>query len=132
MKRRLSDGSVVDFSQPEVDEHNSLVITLAIEAKVALKQRIKDEANRRITAEFPEWKQRNMMAEMLDLFDKEKGNWNQTDIDRVAELQGIWSWIKDVRAQSDSIESEVNGLTEEQVHSFDVSGHSTWGAPYSS
>ena len=67
---------------------------------------VKAEAARRITALFPDWKQRNMVARGLELLNarmSDKG-WTAAEATEAAEMQAAWDWIKSVRAASEAIE----------------------------
>lgn len=62
---------------------------------------IKAAANKVITDRYPEWKQRNMLAEASYLDRNDPTN------ARIAELEGVWIWIQAVRSTSD--QAEANG-----------------------
>lgn len=79
------------------------------EAEEAADQRIPDikaDACNVITDRYPEWKQRNMIARMVELNTKATPT-----VDEEAEsaaLQAVWDWVKSVRAESDRLEADVN------------------------
>jgi hypothetical protein len=67
---------------------------------------IKAAACKVITDRYPEWKQRNMIARMVELNTKATPT-----VDEEAEsaaLQAVWDWVKSVRAESDRLEADVN------------------------
>lgn len=68
-------------------------------------EQVKAEANRRILALCPEWKQRNLTAQAVLLVEKGRATW--TDDDRTAwdAGQAIWQQIKTIRDASDRIEA---------------------------
>ena len=70
-------------------------------------QSIKQEAERRILAIAPEWKQRNMLARSAELADK-KGSGPLTP-DEIAEenaMRAVWAQIKEIRRKSDLAEAQ--------------------------
>ena len=79
------------------------------EVAEAADQRIPDikvAACKVITDRYPEWKQRNMIARMVELNTKATPT-----VDEEAEsaaIQAVWDWVKSVRAESDRLESDVN------------------------
>jgi hypothetical protein len=79
---------------------------------------IKAEAQRRIHAHFPQWKQANMLARSAELFRIQAGFMRDADgsfvparpltAEEVVEEMAIaqaWSWIKAVRSASGSLEA---------------------------
>lgn len=80
--------------------------------------RVKAHANLLILGSFPEWKQRNLIAEMVTLIDQ-----GTRGTARAAEGRKIWAWIKSVRAASDTIESSPPA-------DGDIENDPRWPAPY--
>lgn len=92
---------------------NDVFVVLPITA-----DQIKAEAQRRIHARFPQWKQANMTARSSELFRIQAGFMRDADgsflparpltaeevVEEVAIAQA-WSWIKAVRSASDSLEA---------------------------
>ena len=81
----------------------------------------KAEANHRILAILPEWKQRNYTARAVEkVANSEVGDdeWNV--------MQTAWVQIKAVRVASDAIEVEIAALTEEQAGQYDVGTNPFW------
>ena len=67
-----------------------------------LKSLVKVEAQRRILSKYPLWKQNNMLADKLNIIQKEVKT--QEDIDALAEIELGLEEIKYIRARSDAIE----------------------------
>ena len=67
---------------------------------------IKGEAGRRILAKYPEWKQANMTARMVELnkIRAEAGSWTTAEQTEVDAIQAAWDWVKSARAASDALE----------------------------
>lgn len=105
------------WSEPVRD--NNLVSA----AKSSLIARVKAEANRRILAILPEWKQRNYTARAV-----EKLAAGEVGDDEWSAMSAAWTAIKAVRVASDAIEAEISTLTDEQVVQYDVANNHKWPA----
>jgi len=68
-------------------------------------RRVKAEANRRIVALCPEWKQRNLTAQAAQLAKKGEANWTTAEADAWAAGEALWLQIAAIRAASDTIEA---------------------------
>ena len=90
-EQRAAAQAVVDNTDPQT------VIADDVEA----------EAQRRILARYPDWKQRNMTARGVELtFKVAQGEALAAgETDEIAALQAAWGWIKAVRAASDTLEA---------------------------
>jgi len=89
--------------------------------KKSLVSETKAEANRRILAILPEWKQRNYTARAVEkLAAGEVGDdeWNA--------MNAAWTAIKAIRVASDAIEAEIAALTDEQAGQYDVAASNLW------
>ncbi len=64
---------------------------------------LRTEAQRRILAALPDWKQRNDLSRMLELYRKSEANWSTGERAEVAEIEANWSWLKSVRTASDRL-----------------------------
>lgn len=95
---------------------------------------IKSEANRKITLAYPEWKQRNHMAAVVDIQNKElialKANTTYTlsadELAIVAAAQAAKTEIFNIRAKSDELEASLDTMTQEQLEAFDATNDSNW------
>ena len=108
-------GSIYTLAPRDLtsDESEALKATLIAETKA--------EANRRILAILPEWKQRNYTARAVEkVANGEVGDdeWNA--------MQTAWLNIKAVRVASDAIEAEIAALTDEQAGQYDVAASPLW------
>jgi len=67
---------------------------------------VKGEARRRILVQYPEWKQANLTARMVELnkIRAEAGSWTTAEQAEVDAIQGAWDWVKSIRAASDALE----------------------------
>jgi len=95
---------------------------------------IKTEANKRIVAAYPEWKQRNHIAAVIDIQNKElialKANTTYTlsadELAIVAAAQAAKTEIFNIRAKSDELEASLDTMTQEQLEAFDATNYSNW------
>jgi len=130
--RRVVDGKVVK-GQPraftiDVDESRRADVKAVLDAHVPFFghadikiAETKAEANRRILAILPEWKQRNYTARAV-----EKVAAGEVGDDEWNAMHTAWQQIKAVRVASDAIEAEINALTDEQAGQYDVSANPLW------
>jgi hypothetical protein len=67
---------------------------------------VKTEARRRILENYPEWKQANMTARMVELnkIRASVGSWTAGEQIEVDVIQSAWDWVKSVRSASDALE----------------------------
>lgn len=89
--------------------------------KAGLIAETKAEANRRILAILPEWKQRNYTARAV-----EKVAAGEVGDDEWNAMSAAWTAIKAVRVASDAIEAEIATLTDEQAGQYDVAASPLW------
>lgn len=68
-------------------------------------QQIKAEANRRILAIVPDWKQRNLTAQAAQLAEKGRANWTADELAAWDAGLAIWAQVKAIRDASDVIEA---------------------------
>ena len=67
---------------------------------------IKTEASKRILALCPDWKQRNIIARMVELLPARlAGTLTAEQSEEVAAAEALWAKIKAIRAHSDALES---------------------------
>jgi hypothetical protein len=67
---------------------------------------IKAEAGKRILVRYPQWKQANMTARMVELnkIRADVGSWTAGEQIEVDVIQSAWDWVKSVRSASDALE----------------------------
>jgi hypothetical protein len=86
----LSEGNTPDPADP-------VVVTAEM---------IKAEAGKRILVRYPQWKQANMTARMVELnkIRASVGSWTAGEQIEVDVIQSAWDWVKSVRSASDALE----------------------------
>ncbi|MGB0747193.1 MAG: hypothetical protein ACPGO3_00460 [Magnetospiraceae bacterium] len=109
-QRRGADQIVIGADEVSVTE------TLEARPGPEIAAGIKTEANRRITAIYPEWQQRNMLARGLELQNIGPGNWTQSEADEVAAIQAAWGWIKSIRTNSNALEGSPPADFDNDTH----------------
>ena len=100
---------------------------------------VKVEAQRRIFARYPQWKQANLHGRTTKLLAIEAGKYRDgtgalqsaraltvNEIQEIADASVAMAWIESVRAASGLIESDINAATDPA--SFDVAGSPRWPA----
>jgi len=118
----INEGGVV---APEFTE-------LELKSKRILE--IKTEAGRRIVEAYPEWRQRNHMAAIIDIQNKElaalKAKTSYTlsadELAIVAAAQAAKTEIFNIRAKSDELEASLDSMTQEQLEAFDATDDNNW------
>ena len=68
-------------------------------------ERVKAEAQRRIYAIVPEWKQANLLAQAALLNNKGRQNWTSDDLAAWNAGERLWGNVAAIRAASDAIEA---------------------------
>ena len=77
---------------------------------VNLVSKIKQLAGEKINAQYPQWRQLNMLARYTELSNKE--NKSIHDFDEMRDLESSWEVIKSIRRASDVHEQAVYKLAE--------------------
>ena len=70
--------------------------------QAAKRSAIKQAARQVILDRYPEWRQANLTARAVELV-----SLGQTNSPEGQQIQGVWAWIKNVRARSDLLEADV-------------------------
>lgn len=71
-------------------------------------QEVKATAGQLIKTHYPEYKQRNMLARMLELRDtKDERSLTADEQNEYLSLKSVWNWVKAVREESNRVEQEV-------------------------
>ncbi len=101
----MFDGIKIVIDPSWVLENMSDIVT-------NMKTRIKSKASNLILASMPEWKQRNIISEGIDLLETRvlAGSWTAGEQTRVDELNVVWDKVKAMRAHSDTLEAEIDVL----------------------
>ena len=114
---KVGDAVVLSWVADSVADRTAALA----EWKDLLIESAKAEANRRILAILPEWKQRNYTARAVEkVADGEVGDdeWNA--------MSAAWTAIKAVRVASDAVEAEIATITEQQAAQYDVAASPLW------
>ena len=105
---QILDGNVVCSDNAAVqaiaDSYDPLP-----DAKTAVIKAIKTRACELIETRIPTWKQRNLLAEYIEVTDE------ANDFERLAEIRREWKYVKDVRIQSDLDEAAMKAQTDWQL-----------------
>jgi len=116
MTRSADDtGAEIDIAKLRIDYD----VFVSASTETTRVKEIKQLASNVIISEYPEWKQRNITARMVELINKRATT--TLTAEESAELitvQAIWDWIKDVRALSD--QAEIDGLMPVEITWPDV------------
>lgn len=116
----VSDSGVVATWVQEDLPSDQVAVNRAAKNKFLI-ETTKSEAERRILAILPEWKQRNYTARAV-----EKVAAGEVGDDEWNMMQASWDQIKAVRVASDAIEAEIAALTHEQAEQYDVAASPFW------
>ena len=81
---------------------------------------IKSEAQSKIYAIVPAWKQTNLLARSIELRDiKEEREWTAEEITQDAGIKALWAAVKAIRLASDVAEAAVNAAkTVEEINTI--------------
>ena len=71
--------------------------------KAAATERVNTQAGEKILGVYPDWKQRNMTARMLELVKESQG-----DSAEGQQLTAAWDWIKSIRAASNVANTAIS------------------------
>ena len=69
---------------------------------------VKTEAGKRILDRYPDWYQRNMIAEAVTMAEIGAANRNAEQNARVVELNSAWGWVAAVRVRSNELEADLS------------------------
>ena len=87
----------------------------AAEAQEKLTPHVKAEAGRRILAIMPEWRQRNVIADLSS---------SNSDTKTAAETE--WAKVTAIRTKSNEIEASIGSMSDEEIINFDASDDAHW------
>lgn len=102
---QTDERKVIELTPEEVTALQAAANAAAPTIKIAA---VKAEAQRRILAKWPDWKQRNAALGLLE----------------VSEVAACKKWIADVKAASNLIEQDIQASADPA--SFDVAGSARW------
>ena len=98
-----------------INRHGTVLYIDANEAKEKLTPHVKAEAGRRILAIMPEWKQRNVIADLSS---------SNADTKAAAEVE--WAKVVAIRVKSNEVEASIASMSDEQILAFDAADDSHW------
>ncbi len=97
---------------------NRLSVVIYIDAADAQKQltpHVKAEASKRILALMPEWRQRNVIADL-----------SSTNSDTKASAETEWAKVVAIRTKSNEVEASIASMSDEQIINFNASDDAHW------
>jgi hypothetical protein len=83
------------------------------EVKTRRMAEIKDAAASHIVSNYPEWKQRNMLARMAEIQDKQLSGTPLTtsEEEEISNMRASWTWVNAVRTESDVAEAAISAAS---------------------
>lgn len=117
-----------------IEGNNALPKYTLLELKDVRIVEIKAEAGKRITEIYPEWKQRNHMAAVADIHNKElialKANTvytpSEDEVATITAAQTAKNQVFTIRARSNELEASLDSMTQTQLEAFDPTNDSNW------
>jgi len=134
MTKKLRNGVEVDMTAEEIAELEARAVEHDAGIKPAKVAGIKNEANIRIVAAYPEWKQRNHMAAVADIHNNElvalKAGTDYVltadDLTVITSAKSCKAAIEAIRTKSDELEASLDSMTQAQLEAFDPTNDSNW------
>lgn len=104
-------GEILRVPGGEIPDEATLTAALASAVDAERVAAIKAEANRRILAAYPEWKQRNFTARALELIELRDSGQALTGDEQseLSAIKSVWVNVKALRTYSDQLESDPSG-----------------------
>ena len=107
------------------------------ELKSNLVEKIKTQAATRIDSAYPEWQQRNYIAAVTEIHNKEivamktipfvaQYQLTPEELQTLKDAHTCKKFITNIRAKSNELEASLDSMTEEQLNAFDPSEDSNW------
>ena len=87
----------------------------AADAQKQLTPHVKAEASKRILAIMPEWRQRNVIADLAS-----------DNSDTKAAAASEWAKVTAIRVKSNEVEASIASMSDEQIINFDASDDAHW------
>jgi hypothetical protein len=88
---------------PNTDRIGILMRSQGLSSPFVTIDDVRLEAQRRIYARYPQWKQANMTARAVELLRKGEAKWSADDVAESTALDAAWTWIASIRAKSDDL-----------------------------
>lgn len=132
--KKLLNGKVVDLTTEEINELQAREVEYNSNIRSNKIKEVKAEAGRRIVEAYPEWKQRNYMAAVIDIQNKElvaikAGGTYTLSADEVATIQSAQTAKTEVfaiRQKSDELENSLDSMTQVELEAFDPTDDNNW------
>ncbi len=87
----------------------------AAEAQEKITPHVKAEAGRRILAIMPEWRQRNVIADL-----------SSDNADTKAAAVTAWAAVTAIRTKSNEVEASIASMSDEEILNFNASDDAHW------
>ncbi len=98
-----------------INRHGTVLYIDANEAKEKLTPHVKAESSKRILELMPDWKQRNVIADL-----------SSDNADTKAAAVTEWAKVTALRTKSDEIEASIGSMSDDQILNFDASDDAHW------
>jgi len=125
------------FSKPTWSQITSNMKTETLSYKEEVVSLIKEECTRRIDVAYPEWKQRNYMAAVAEIHNKEimamktipfvaQYTLTADELATVKAADACKKAITSLRIKSNQLETSLDSMTLEQLKAFDPTDDRNW------
>ena len=114
------------YFDEQIDNDNYNEVDFKDEVKENKKSEIKKKTNEVILSKYSDWKQRNMTAYFMELLyeliQEITTELNITDMKKTEKdnLQSVWEWVKSIREQSDTMESDIEALDLQGINDYEI------------
>jgi hypothetical protein len=104
----IKDKASAEWNLAVIDGYAAKIAAIESQKSITVvnQAHVKEEARRRILEKYPEWKQANLTARMVELnkIRADEGSWTDGEQIEVDAIQSAWDWVKSVRTASDALE----------------------------
>jgi len=98
-----------------INRGSTVIYVNADDAQSKLTPNVKAEAAKRILALMPEWRQRNVIADL-----------SSTNSDTKSAAETEWAKVTAIRTKSNEIEESIATMSDEEILNFDASDDAHW------
>jgi hypothetical protein len=98
-----------------INRGSTVIYIDAADAQEKLTPNVKAEAAKRILAIMPEWRQRNVIADL-----------SSTNSDTKTAAETEWAKVTAIRTKSNEIEESIATMSDEEILNFDASDDAHW------
>lgn len=98
-----------------INRGSTVIYVDADDAQAKLTPNVKTECERRILAIMPEWRQRNVIADL-----------SSTNSDTKSAAETEWAKVTAIRTKSDEIETSIATMSDEEILNFNASDDAHW------